>query len=111
MEVLKYERTKATQLITLPNIATSLKPYRFARADTKGPEKVNSISLIRRRTWILDLRMSDQLETNHVRYILIIDSILIDFISQLLIVGAYIDCLTIRVPAQTSSSLLITDDL
>jgi len=42
MEVLKYERTKAMQLMTLPNIATSLKPYRLARADTKGPEKIGN---------------------------------------------------------------------
>lgn len=46
MEVLKYERTKAQQLTMLPKIATSLKPYRFARADTKGPGKVdNSVVL------------------------------------------------------------------
>ncbi|KYM83089.1 hypothetical protein ALC53_06355 [Atta colombica] len=43
IEVLKYARTKAAQLITLPNIATSLKPYRLARADTKGPEKSNNL--------------------------------------------------------------------
>lgn len=43
MEVLKYERTKAPQLMQLPNIATSLKPYRLARADTNGPEKMDNL--------------------------------------------------------------------
>lgn len=37
MDVLKYERTKALQLITLPRIATNRKPYLLANADTNGP--------------------------------------------------------------------------
>lgn len=44
MEVLKYERTKAPQLITLPRIATSRKPYLLANADTNGP--VNTATVI-----------------------------------------------------------------
>lgn len=40
-DVQKYDKTNAIQLITLPNIATSLNPYLFANVETKGPEKNN----------------------------------------------------------------------
>ena len=38
-EKLKDESTNAMQLITLPRIATGLKPYLFARAETNGPKE------------------------------------------------------------------------
>lgn len=43
MEVLKYERTKALQLITLPRIATNRKPYLLANADTNGPVNMGAM--------------------------------------------------------------------
>lgn len=89
MEVLKYERTKAMQLITLPNIATNLKPYRLARADTKGPKQSGnsiyydslSFSLHNSKYGFLTFGYSvDWKCANHIRYILIIDPILINLL-------------------------------
>lgn len=39
MDGLKDESTNAKQLITLPRIATVLKPYLFVKAETNGPGK------------------------------------------------------------------------
>lgn len=38
IDELILDNTNAPQLITLPTIATNRKPYRFANADTNGPE-------------------------------------------------------------------------
>lgn len=49
MDVLKYERTKALQLITLPRIATNRKPYLLANADTNGPVNMGAMIVKKKR--------------------------------------------------------------
>ncbi|EZA47788.1 hypothetical protein X777_15221 [Ooceraea biroi] len=116
MEVLKYERTKAKLLIALPNIATRLKPYRLAKADTKGPEKViiqfnNDDSFHVGEYGFFTFKYSITWKcANHIRYVLIIDPILINFTWEILIV-IHIDCLTIHTSAQTYRLIIITDNL